>query len=72
MIHQEIEKLGPKRAAIARALFHKGVTIWDGIPEHIIEELRVAGYEIKKKKRNRRRPGKQTTSDKSNHEQGAK
>lgn len=68
MINQEIEKLGPKRAAIARALFHKGVTIWDGIPEHIIEELKAAGYEIKKKKTKVEDslPGQQITSDKFN------
>jgi hypothetical protein len=46
---QDINQLGPKRAAIARALVHRGITIWEGIPQHIIEELERAGYKIKKK-----------------------
>jgi len=48
--HQDIADLGPKRATIARALIHKGVTVWSGIPEHIIEELHNAGYKIKRRK----------------------
>jgi hypothetical protein len=53
-MNQDINQLGPKRAAIARALVHRGITIWEGIPQHIIEELDRAGYEIKKKKKLRR------------------
>ena len=49
--HQDISDLGPKRAAIARALIHKGVTVWSGIPEHILEELHGAGYKVKRRKR---------------------
>lgn len=48
---QHIEDMGPKQAAIARALIHKGVVIWAGIPQHIIDELHDAGYKIKKKKK---------------------
>lgn len=47
---QHIGDMGPKQAAIARALIHKGVVIWAGIPQHIIDELHAAGYKIKKKK----------------------
>ncbi len=36
---------------IAHALIHKGIPIWQGIPEHIIEELKAHGYKIKKKKK---------------------
>lgn len=48
--HQDISDLGPKRAAIARALIHKGVTVWSGIPEHILEELHNAGYQVKRQR----------------------
>jgi hypothetical protein len=51
---QDINQLGPKRAAIARALTQKGIPIWEGIPQHIIDELERAGYKIKKKKPHRR------------------
>lgn len=54
---QHIEDMGPKQAAIARALVHKGVVIWAGIPQHIIDELHIAGYRIKKKKKLSRRRG---------------
>lgn len=40
-----------KREVIARALVHKGITLWEGIPEHIIEELGRAGYQIRKTKK---------------------
>lgn len=55
---QHIEDMGPKQAAIARALIHRGVVIWAGIPQHIIEELHNAGYKISKKRNSggRRRP----------------
>jgi hypothetical protein len=48
---QHIEDMGPKQAAIARALIHKGVVIWAGIPQHIVDELHLAGYKIKKRKK---------------------
>ena len=50
-MNQDINQLGPKRGAIARALIHKGIPIWEGIPQHVIEELERAGYIIKKKKK---------------------
>ena len=55
---QHIEDMGPKQAAIARALVHKGVVIWAGIPQHIVDELHASGYKIKKIKKSgsRRRP----------------
>ncbi len=56
--NQRIEELPKKQAAIARALVHKGVVIWSGIPEHVIEELERAGYKIKKRKSLRRRGGR--------------
>jgi hypothetical protein len=52
---QEISQLGPKRAAIARALIHKGIPIWEGIPQHVIEELKRSGYVIVKKKKKKKR-----------------
>lgn len=36
---------------IAQALIHKGVPLYKGIPEHIVEELKAHGYKIKKKKK---------------------
>ncbi len=48
---QKIEDLPRKQAAIARALIHKGVVVWAGIPQHIVAELERAGYKIKKKKK---------------------
>jgi hypothetical protein len=42
--HSKIEEI------IKNALVHKGVVIWDGIPEHIIDELKTHGYKIKKRK----------------------
>lgn len=48
---QHIEDMGPKQAAIARALIHKGVVIWAGIPQHIVDELHASGYKIKKRKK---------------------
>jgi hypothetical protein len=41
---------GNKEKAIVRALTSRGVVIWDGIPECIIEELHKSGYKIKKRK----------------------
>lgn len=40
-----------KKEVIARALIHKGITVWEGIPEHIIEELSRSGYQIRKTKK---------------------
>lgn len=34
---------------IAHALIHKGIPIWQGIPEHILSELESHGYKVKKK-----------------------
>jgi hypothetical protein len=57
LVHrQHIEDLGLKQAAIARALIHKGVVVWDGIPQHVIDELRKAGYKIKKSRVSGRKP----------------
>ena len=42
---------GDKERAIVRALTSRGVVLWDGIPERIIEELHSSGYKIKKRKR---------------------
>jgi adenylate kinase len=39
---------------IAHALVHKGVCVWSGIPEHIIEELKINGYKIKRSKKFKR------------------
>ena len=36
---------------IAHALVHKGIVIWQGIPEHIIAELKTNGYKIKKSRK---------------------
>jgi len=42
---------GNKEKAIVRALTSRGVVLWDGLPECIIEELYNSGYKIKKRKR---------------------
>ena len=42
---------GDKERAIVRALTSRGVVLWDGIPERIIQELHDSGYKIKKRKR---------------------
>jgi hypothetical protein len=39
-----------KEEVIKNALVHKGIVFWGGIPEHIIEELKIHGYKIKKRK----------------------
>jgi len=36
---------------IAHALIHKGICIWQTVPEHIISELKAHGYKIKKSKK---------------------
>lgn len=36
---------------IAHALVHKGIVVWQGIPEHIVEQLKANGYKIKKSKK---------------------
>jgi hypothetical protein len=41
----------PKLDIIAHALIHKGIPIWNGIPEHIVEQLKANGYKIKKRKK---------------------
>jgi len=40
-----------KMDIIAHALVHKGIVVWNGIPEHIIEELKANGYKIKRSKK---------------------
>lgn len=42
---------GDKERAIVRALTSRGVVLWDGIPERIIQELLNSGYKIKKRKK---------------------
>jgi hypothetical protein len=49
MIQQKAH--GDKERAIVRALTSRGVVLWDGIPERIIEELYSSGYKIKKRKK---------------------
>ena len=48
MIQQEVHNT--KEEIIMQALVSKGVVLWNGIPEHIIESLRLNGYKIKKRK----------------------
>ena len=50
MIVQHLEDLSPKRRAIARALYSHGITVWQGLPDAILEELRAAGYKVKRVK----------------------
>ena len=45
-LHQD-----PKLNVIAISLVHKGIPLWHGIPEHIVDELKLNGYKIKKRKR---------------------
>ena len=40
----------PKLDAIAHTLTRCGITIWQGIPEQIVQDLYTAGYKIKKRK----------------------
>jgi hypothetical protein len=47
---QHLEDLTPKRRAIARALYSHGVVIWEGLPDAIIDELKSAGYKVKRVK----------------------
>jgi len=46
VIHED-----PKLDVIAHALVHKGIVLWQGIPEHIVSELKAHGYKVKKKKK---------------------
>jgi len=41
----------PKLDIIAHTLTRCGITIWQGIPEQIVNDLHTAGYKIKKRKR---------------------
>ena len=50
MLVQHVEDLSPKKQAIARALFSHGVTVWEGLPEAIIAELKSAGFRVKRVK----------------------
>lgn len=50
MLVQHVEDLSPKKQAIARALYSHGVTVWEGLPEAIIAELKSAGYRVKRVK----------------------
>jgi hypothetical protein len=63
--------MGKRVETIRHALQHKGITITDGIPEHIIEELHKNGYIIRKtkewKKQNRKsNTGQQTLTTGTN------
>lgn len=40
-----------KLDVITQALIHKGICLNKGIAEHIVEELKLNGYKIKKKKK---------------------
>lgn len=35
---------------IAHVLTRNGITVWYGIPEQIVDELKINGYKIKKRK----------------------
>lgn len=50
MLVQHVEDLSPKKRAIARALYSHGVTVWEGLPEAIIAELKSAGFRVKRVK----------------------
>lgn len=41
----------PKLDIIAHTLTRCGITIWQGIPEQIVQDLHTAGYKIKKRKK---------------------
>jgi len=36
---------------IAHVLTRNGITVWYGIPEQIVDELKINGYKIKKRKK---------------------
>lgn len=41
----------PKLDTIAHTLTRCGIVVWQGIPEQIVQDLHIAGYKIKKRKR---------------------
>lgn len=41
----------PKLDTIAHTLTRCGITVWQGIPEQIVNDLYTAGYKIKKRKK---------------------
>lgn len=41
----------PKLDVIAHTLTRCGITIWQGIPEQLVDDLHAAGYKIKKRKK---------------------
>lgn len=41
---------GTKLDIIAEVLVSYGITVWQGIPESVIERLESCGYKVKKKK----------------------
>lgn len=41
----------PKLDVIAHTLTRCGITVWQGIPEQIVQDLHTAGYKIKKRKK---------------------
>lgn len=50
MLNQHVEELSRKKRAIARALYSHGVTVWEGLPEAVLAELKTAGYKVKRVK----------------------
>ncbi|CAB4156492.1 hypothetical protein UFOVP658_69 [uncultured Caudovirales phage] len=43
--------MGTKSEIIRRALNHHGIVVTTNIPEHIIDQLRLNGYKIRKSKK---------------------
>ena len=49
-MHQSLDELPKKHRAIALALTSKGIPIWEGLPEAVIQSLYDNGYKIKRRR----------------------
>lgn len=49
-IKTTVDHDGTKLDIIAEVLVSFGITVWQGIPEAVVERLESSGYKIKKKK----------------------
>jgi hypothetical protein len=50
-MHQSLDELSKKHKAIALALTAKGIPIWEGLPEAVVQSLHDNGYKIKRRRR---------------------
>lgn len=50
-IKMTVDHDGTKLDIIAEVLVSYGITVWQGIPEAVVERLESSGYKVKKKKK---------------------